>query len=378
MFERTKALCDSFLSMGVPGFDLVVYKDGLCVLRYMGGYSDLENKIPVKGDEKNNIYSCSKVLTCVAAMQLWEKNMFSLEDRLDAYMPEFSEMMIKTENGLEKAKKPILIKHLFEMTAGFSYDLNSPQLNECRAQTNHRCPTHETMRYIAKEPLLFEPGERWHYGLSHDVLAALVEVLSNQKFENYVKDHIFTPLGMNQSTFLPSEDEINSLACQYQFDAELKQAVHQKKTNRYRLGNEYASGGAGCVSTVDDYIKFLEALRVGDVILKKETIALMATDRLNENQKQVYVTKATHGYGLGIRTPKEGGKRVDFGWGGAAGAFLAVDIPHKITLYHSQHLLSSPNQALRGNIYEAVLSDILGNETPYEENQAAGEYSYTF
>ena len=123
MFEKTKKLCDSFLEMGVPGFDLAVYKDGECVLRYMGGYSDLENKIPMKGNERYNIYSCSKPINCVAAMQLWEKGLFSLDDKLSDYMPEFNEMSVRVEGGIKKAERPILIKHLFEMTVGFDYNI---------------------------------------------------------------------------------------------------------------------------------------------------------------------------------------------------------------------------------------------------------------
>ena len=79
MFEQTKALCDLFIKLGIPGLDLIVYKDGKCVFRHMDGYADPENKIPVQGKEKYHIYSCSKLVTCVAAMQLWEKGMFSLD-----------------------------------------------------------------------------------------------------------------------------------------------------------------------------------------------------------------------------------------------------------------------------------------------------------
>lgn len=174
MFENVLDLTQSFLDMGVPGFDLSIWKDGKCLLRHMGGYSDLKNKIPVQGNERYNIYSCSKLITCAAAMQLWEKGLFSLEDPLANYMPEFSEMTVQTENGIRKANRPILIRNLFEMTAGFSYDLNTPQLELCRRETDGRCPTRETMRYLAKEPLVFEPGAQWKYSLCHDVLAALV------------------------------------------------------------------------------------------------------------------------------------------------------------------------------------------------------------
>ena len=122
MFEQTKKFCDTFIEMGHPGFDLAVFKDGECILRYMNGYSDIENKIKVNGNEKYNIYSCSKVITCTAALQLWDKGLYSLEDKLSDYMPEFKEMTVKTSDGIKKAENPILIKHLFEMTAGFSYE----------------------------------------------------------------------------------------------------------------------------------------------------------------------------------------------------------------------------------------------------------------
>ena len=107
MFERTKAFCDSFLKLGLPGFDLSIYHKGKCVLRHMNGYSDLENKIKMSGNERYNIYSCSKVITCVAALQLYEKGLFSLEDRLSDYMPEFENMKIVSKGKLTDATVPI-------------------------------------------------------------------------------------------------------------------------------------------------------------------------------------------------------------------------------------------------------------------------------
>ena len=202
MFEQTKMLCQHFLKVGIPGFDLIVYKDGECVLRHMGGYADPENKIPMQGKEKYHIYSCSKLFTCVAAMQLWEKGLFSLEDNLSDYLPAFKEMTVKTENGVRKAKNPIKIRHLFQMTSGMNYDMHSPQLEEYYSIPGNNCPTVETVNMFAKNPLEFEPGEGWKYSLSHDVLGALVELVSGEKFENYVKAHIFDPLGMVHSDFM--------------------------------------------------------------------------------------------------------------------------------------------------------------------------------
>ena len=362
MFEQTKALCQQFLKMGIPGFDLIVYKDGQCVLRHMGGYADLENRIPMQGKEKYHIYSCSKLFTCVAAMQLWEKGMFGLEDKLSDYMPAFRQMTVKTEQGIQPAKIPIRIHHLFQMTAGLNYNLQTPALQEYYKACGGRCPTVELVNQLAKAPLDFEPGERWQYSLCHDVLAALVEILSGQKFEAYVKEHIFDPLGMEHSDFLHPIEDWEGFARQYRYDEATKQLQPWWK-NTYRPGTEYASGGAGCVSTVEDYIKFLEALRIADVILKKETIAMMATDRLTEQQRRTYTYGTTDtGYGLGMRTPRPGGSRADFGWGGAAGAFAAVDTVNNITIYYAQHVLQSPIRSLRPWLYSAVCADLFGEK----------------
>ena len=362
MFEQTKALCQRFLDIGIPGFDLIVYKDGKCVLRHMGGYADPEKKTPVQGKEKYHIYSCSKLFTCAAAMQLWEKDMFSLEDNLSDYMPAFREMTVKTEDGIKKAKNPIKIKHLFEMTAGMNYNLNSAALKEYYETCDGRCPTVELVNVMAKTPLMFEPGEGWQYSLCHDVLAALVEVLSGEKFENYVKAHIFDPLKMENSDFLHPMDDWDGFMRQFRYNSQTGELEPWWK-NTYRPGSEYASGGAGCVSTVEDYIKFLEALRIGDVILKKETIDLMATDRLTPQQREMYTYRGTSsGYGLGMRTPLGDPEWTEFGWGGAAGAFASVDPVNNITIYYAQQVLASPVQPLRRSLYKVVRADLLNEK----------------
>ena len=360
MFEKTKRFCDLLLELGLPGFDLTVFKDGKQVLRYMNGYSDLENKVKIKGDEKYYIYSCSKPITCTAALQLYEKGLFSLDDKLSSYMPEFRQMTVKTENGVKKAEKPILIKHLFEMTAGFSYELNSENLKMGQNETKGRCQTREMMKYLAKDPLCFEPGESWNYSLCHDVLAALVEVISGIPFNDYVRENIFKPLGMKNSTYILPGNQKDTLACLYRYDAEKGIAFDCGRDNVFIFGTEYASGGAGCVSTVDDYIKFLEGLRIYK-LLKPETVKLMITDRLNENQRKAYTMSENYGYGLGVRCPDNSGIYTDFGWGGAAGAYLCIDLEKGISIYLGMHLLSSPVQGIRGKVYDFVCAELFND-----------------
>lgn len=385
MFEKIKGFCDSFLEMGVPGFDLAVFKGGECILRHMNGYSDLENKVKVNGNERYNIYSCSKVITCTAALMLYEKGLFSLEDELSKYMPEFSEMTVKTENGIVKAQNPILVKHLFEMTAGFSYNCDAPELLKCKKETNGKCPTRRTMKYLAKEPLCFEPGKYWQYSLCHDVLAALVEVISGEKFEDFVRKNIFEPLDMKKTTFMLDETEIDTVSEQYGCEnVDGKNVIRSigKNISRYKIGSEYASGGAGCISTTMDYIKFLEGLRTYK-LLKPETLKLMITERLSEEQNSTFWTKGTHGYGLGVRCPKrDGAIYTDFGWGGAAGAYLAVNLENEISLYFACHLLSSPAQGIRSMLYRIFMAEYTGDydglEAAKSELENLHNYNLTY
>jgi len=376
MFAQTKKLCDHFIKMGIPGLDLMVCKDGKTVLRYMAGYADPDTKAPMTGKEKYHIYSCSKLFTCVAAMQLWEKGLFSLDDPLGKFIPAFKDMTVKTENGIKKAEKPILIHHLFEMTSGLSYALQTPELKEFYKKST--CPTLELVQEFAKRPLEFEPGGRWLYSLSHDVLAALVEVWSGQKFEVYVKEHIFDPLGMTHTDFLHPMEDWEGFARQYRYHAETGEYEPLWK-NPYRPGPEYASGGAGCVSTVEDYMKFLEALRVGDVILKTETIDMMATNRLNEQQLATYTQTANGlGYGLGLRTPRINPNRTEFGWGGAAGAHCSVDKEHGLSIYYAQHVLQSPNASWRKWLYYVIRADLEGRQFQIPELDQSDDQHLTY
>ena len=378
MFEQTKNFCDSFLDLGVPGFDLAVYKGGKPILRYQNGYRDLQAKTKMDGTERYFIYSCSKPITCTAALQLWEKGLFSLEDRLCDYLPEFSEMTVQTETGIRKAQKPILIRHLFEMTAGLSYNKNTENLSRCREETNGRCPTRETMRYLAKDPLLFEPGTQWHYSLCHDVLAALVEVLSGEKFETYVKKNIFDPLGMQNSTFMLPDSELDTIAPLYTFRDGC--AAEMPKELSYKLGTEYASGGAGGISTVDDYMKFLEGWRT-DALIKPETRRLMTTNRLTDKQASTFTLRDRYGYGLGVRCSKGDPRYPEFGWGGAACAYLAVEMQDELSVYFGCHLLSSPAAAARSRLCRFVRAELNNPqdiENIYSELRALPAYHLTY
>ena len=359
MFDNLTQVFDSYLAMGVPGYDVTLCHRGKCIYRRQAGYADVERRILVRGDERYNLYSCSKPVTVTAAMMLYEKGLFQLDDPLSAYLPEFEHMTVRTQDGVVPARTPITLRHLFTMQAGFNYDVHAPALEQARRDTDGRCPTREAIGYLARQPLDFEPGTRYGYSLCHDVLAAVVEVITGERYEDYVRRAIFAPLGMARSSFLIDDTERAALTTQYRYDPQRGCAVDCGKGNPYQLGSQYAAGGAGLVSTAEDYIRFLEALRTDALFERPETLKLMITDQLSDSSRKTYGFNAHHGYGLGLRCPYKGMKATDFGWDGAAGAFALVDRTHEITLFYVQHLLDSPHFAKRFDML-GVLYDDLG------------------
>lgn len=365
MFENVKKLLDVSEKVGTPAMEVLIFHNGERVFYEKRGVLE-EDGTPLPDNTLYNIYSCSKFITCAAALKLFERGAYRLEDDLADYIPAFGDMTVKKESGIFKAERRIKISQLFDMTAGLNYNCESEEMKQGIKETGGVCQTLKMMDYVAKMPLEFEPGERWNYSLCHDVIAALVEAVSGERFGEFVKREIFDKLGMSDSSFSYPEQKVDRICSQYMFNREKKCYENiGKGTYRYRLGTEYESGGAGCVTSTLDYMKFLEGIRCGKVLLP-ETVELMKQNRLSEAQIKTFWGAAEYGYGLGVRTPLPSKKRTDFGWGGAAGAYGAVDDVNGITVYYSQHVLASPMSPLRKDFIEAAKLD-LGYEAFVED-----------
>ena len=356
----TLNLLKQFEKLGIPSIDCIVFHKGNRVFRYQSGYSDTARTKPVDGSERYNIYSCSKVITCTAFMQLVEKDLIRLDDAVYEYLPEFKNMKKTVDGKLEDVKNTMTIRHLLTMTAGLTYNAATENLKRGQQETHGAMPTREAMKYLACDPLAFEPGTLWNYSLCHDVLAAVIEVVTGKRFGLYVKENIFDPVGMKRSTFLLPENELSEIAAQYRFDAQSgKYNFCGPQIQTFKLGTEYESGGAGCISCVEDYIAFLEALR-SEKLLHHDTIARMTSPQISKAAESgLWDTLKQYSYGLGVRCPIPGGSERDYGWGGAAGAYLAVIPSLDITFFYVQHVLSSPNQTVRKYFTNAVIQDII-------------------
>lgn len=367
-FQPMKDLMDRLTAWRIPGNCVRVCLNNKEVFKYESGYEDLENKIKMSDDKLFYIYSCSKVATVTAALQLYEKGYFLLDDPLYDFIPEYRYMNIQNADGsIVKAKNPITLRNLFTMTSGLTYNIYSDGVKKARELTNGKMDTLVVAKCIAQDPISFEPGAKWQYSLSHDVLAAVVEVISGKKFRDYVKENIFMPLDMNES-YYHSEEVIDRVANQYFYQNSTEtdlvklqsetdnvstgKAVLIEKTREHILGPEYDSGGAGICTSVSDYSKFSSALANwgvganGERILAKSTIELMRTNQLNAEQMKTFTWSQLkgYGYGLGVRTmidkAKGGscGNIGEFGWGGAAGATVLVDPEIGLSMFYTHHM----------------------------------------
>lgn len=370
-FSALKDFMDRLTEWRMPGNSICVYYKNEEVFRYSSGYADVETKKPMSEDIYLNLYSCSKPSTVTAALQLFEKGYFLLDDPLYEYIPEFKEMYIKQEGGeLVKAKNTITIRNLFTMTAGLTYDIKSNGINKARELTKGKMDTVTVAKCIAEDPLIFEPGTRWGYSLAHDVLGALIEIVSGKRFSDYMMENVFGPCGISKISYHLTDDIKKNMATQYQFnmadDADIVSAQKGLKQDgqgglvkippqrTLYLGENHDSGGGGIITTVEEYAKFTNALanfgvaKTGERILSKGTVELLRTNQLNETMLNDFNWPQLkgYGYGLGVRTlidkAKSGscGPLGEFGWGGAAGATVLMDPDNEFSLCYAHHMLN--------------------------------------
>ncbi len=389
-FGKLEKLMNRFVEESyAPGNVIKVYLKNKKVFDYSCGYSDINKKIKMHGDEYFNIYSCSKIATVTAALQLVEKGIILLDDPLYEYIPEYKNMYIKTDDGeLVKANKHIKILNLFNMTAGFTYNTNTDGIKRARERTHGKMDTDVVIRCIANDPLSFEPGEKFQYSLCHDVLAGLVSIVTGKKFRDYVRENIFEPLGMSSSTYHLTSEQRKHMAAQYRFvpecnDENLDIIDAQKYGNSKNgtfvdvgiensliLGDEYDSGGAGIISNISDYIKLPIALAnyglgiTGERILSPYTVELMRTNTLNDNQIKPFNWKHLngYGYGLGVRTMMDKvrggslGNIGEFGWGGAAGTSVYIDPENGLAAVYAKHTLNPREEYYQPRVRNVLYS----------------------
>ena len=355
----------------LPWVDLRVMQDHEEIFSHRAGVTDLHGQKPAANTDLYYIYSCTKPMTCAAAMQLVEQGKLGLDDPVSKYLPAYADAFLLQDGAPVKPQNTMTVRHLFTMSAGLDYVRTKAPIRRV-LEENPMATTQEVVDSFIRSPLNFEPGDRFFYSLCHDVLAAVIEAISGMRFSDYLRKNIWEPLGMTRTGFHPTQEQRQELVWHFKYDAMTKRIVPKKDQNcLYCLGGNYDSGGAGLFSCADDYRLFADAMacggvgRTGNRILKAETIDLMRQDQTRMFWKPEDPTdedNSEYNYGLGVRTRvrKQGrGSLGEFGWDGAAGAYTLMDPAHKLSVFFGMSVtgwtgLLTSHVLLRDKVYESL------------------------
>ena len=351
-FSKLTAYVDSLPSVGVPGCDLVVYRDHTPIYRHSAGFRDAEKTQPIRGDETYCLYSCTKVFTTCAAMQLVEQGRLSLDDAVADYLPAYASLTVRDGEGTRPARRTMTVRHLMSMQSGLDYNMDTPAIAEALRATAGQATTRQLVDAKAAGPLSFEPGTNFLYSLSHDVLAAVIEVASGLRFSEYLARNIFEPLGLKTVGFRLDADKAARMCAQYAINGESQACeLCPGDVVNYRLSPNYESGGAGLIADVQDYITFADALACGGVgangarLLFPETIQLWSANQLCPEGRRSFDAwnRKGYSYALGVRTrvdTAKGGRGQigEFGWDGAAGAWTMIDPVNHLSAFYAMHV----------------------------------------
>ncbi|MFQ3250470.1 MAG: CubicO group peptidase (beta-lactamase class C family) [Glaciecola sp.] len=343
------------------------------------GMQDLAAGKPMQRDTIFRIYSMSKPITTVAALTLWEQGKFHMNDPIAWYLPEFANMKVYVSGSgedmiLEDAKSPIRIIDLFTHTAGFSYGFSGSEVDKLyRASPMMQGKTQpeNVLSELAKLPLNHQPGTQWNYGVSTDVIGFLVEKLSGMKLGDYVEQEILEPLGMLDTGFYVPADKAHRLAEIYTMNKSRSTVVMENEPLGDYLQNPAVhNGGAGMVSTMDDYLIFARMLLNdgefdGVRILGRKTVEYMRSNHLPESMLPYSSGAPGQGFGLAMSVSMDPSQMLhmasagNFGWAGLASTYFRIDpVENMIIIGMAQFIPSGTyryTDDLRNLSYQALI-----------------------
>lgn len=390
------ALTDFFDSLNekynVPMADIKVMQSHKELYRRSFGCADYAGKVPLNNRHMFRLYSTSKVITATAMLKLIEDGKLNLNDPLGQYIPAFDFAKVLNECDpvafgntvdysapVHEIKNKIKIVDLVTMTAGLSYDTEDKNLLDYAKASGLKATTLEMVEKMAEMPLLYEPGTRWIYSLGHDVLAAVIEIASGQRFSDYLQENFFDPIGMKDIMFhWEKVPEADARVCDLYRSPDGSNEVYpydDPGADTYCFTDNYESGGAGLAGSVDSYSQFADMLACSGVaangtrILKPETVKMFTTPyttsgKLKDDFDRLNKRGYDYGYGVRVMTDNSYAKSPigEFGWDGAAGAFVLVDLERELSIFYAEHIMNSQvvydviHPTLRDLVYEGLES----------------------
>jgi CubicO group peptidase (beta-lactamase class C family) len=368
----------------LPGWLVLVSRHGQVAHLSCHGARDLASGAPVRTDTLFRIYSMSKPVTSVAAMSLYEEGAFALTDPVSRFIPAFGDMRVYEKGTAERpvtrpAAEPVRVWHLLTHTAGLVYGFQHAGVVDemYRAagfdrSTPRGLDLAGAVDRLAELPLLFEPGTQWNYSVATDVLGRLVEVVSGQPLDRFLRERVLDPLGMTDTGFFIDESKAGRMASLYSADAEGRAVPVDMRGAEFRRPRA-PQGGGGLISTAGDYHRFTQMLlRGGELdgvrVLSPRTVAYMTRNQLpggadlEDFGRPVFaeVSYAGVGFGLGFAVVQDAvrGKTLssdgEYSWGGAASTAFWVDPVDRVPAVFMTQLLPSNTHPIRGALRQLV------------------------
>ena len=352
----------------VAGVSCMVIHHGEEQCYYEAGYRDVSAGLKMTRDTIHRLYSMTKPITAAAVMILLEEGRIDLLDHVSDYLPGFQNQYVFKQGVAVPVTRPMTIQNLLNMTSGLVYlgesnpaEVRSERLIEeikDKLLTEQALGTVEIANRVGRLPLAFMPGESWQYGLSADILGAVVEVVSGMRFGEFLSKRIFEPLDMKDTAFYVEQNKRERLAKVYRETADglaEETGCHLGIQNKMELSPAFESGGAGLCSTIDDYARFAQMLLGhgtyrGVEILSPRTVEYMTTAHITSAQRrgmETWESLAGYSYGNLMRimtAPEEAvyvGSMGEYGWDGWLGPYMMNDPANDMTLLVMQQKCDS-------------------------------------
>ncbi len=341
-----------------------IVKNGKLIHFDSYGSSDISENDPLEEDDIFRIASMTKPIVSIGLMMLYEEGKFNLNDPVYKYIPEFKNLTVKKRKKIKPVKNHVKIIDLLRHSAGLNF--KGPE--DYRKVINMNLE--EYTKESVNEPLKFEPGTTWWYSSSTDICGYLIEVLSGQKLDIYLKDKIFDPLKMNDTSFELPKNKIDRLTTLYVVGEKKELVSFDNKSNSpFKDKVILLNGSGGLLSTTKDYLKFSVMLlnngSIGGVqILKKSTLDLMKQDHSLGLKYKKLVFGKKKGFGLGFEVVKEEdtkfGSKGTFGWGGMFGTYFRADPKQNMVYIYMTQSFETYRLKLadkfRAMVYESILN----------------------
>ena len=373
----------------IAGANIVVIRDGQEMAFAAGGYADIEAGKKYERDTIARLYSMTKPVTSAAAMLLMERGLLDPGAFVEEFLPGFHNAIVASGGKLVPTVRPVRICDLLNMTSGLMY--GGDVTSVCSMETEKlfdrikehlyledAMTTKEVANRLGLIPLQFQPGESFQYGTSADVLGAVIEVISGKTFGEFLKEEFFEPLDMEDTAFYVPENKQERLAKVYQRTEqglELYTENHLGIMNAMKQVPAFESGGAGLVSTLDDYAKFAamllqEGSYQGKQILKPQTVHYMTNGSLMSWQQEVLdqCWECIRGYTYAnlLRIQKEPGKSPmftsigEYGWDGWLGAYFCNSPKDRLTMLLTMQLKDAGTTSLTRRLKNVIWSELCG------------------